>query len=237
MTTPIPPSLRTKNLSARVAREHGDIFLRGYQRGLAARPKTPRRTWLAIILATIALVLTAFTAGRAVAAPRSEPVIPSDAMLGVVQTDRAQTGAPDSTGSAVDNPTPAVTPAPRPTGGIDAAAACDRPCETLAPVSHGTLAGQATWWNSFGSGLYAAIRPDLGSKGDLAIVCGGRPFHCLSIDIITTCACLGPGSGRLIDLSLDAFVALLPPGLDAEGRPRTPGWQGVQQVTLQVVER
>jgi hypothetical protein len=96
---------------------------------------------------------------------------------------------------------------------------CSGPCPKPARI----IAGQATWWNSFGPGRYAAIRPDLGSKGDLAVVCGGKPFHCLTLPIITTCACLGPGSGRLIDLSLDAFAEFADPS------------RGVVRISLQVV--
>jgi hypothetical protein len=87
------------------------------------------------------------------------------------------------------------------------------------------ISGTATWWYSFGPGLYAAIRPDLGHKGDLAIVCGGEPFHCQTLQILTTCACLGPNSARLIDLSRDAFASFADPSA------------GVIRITLQVAHQ
>lgn len=128
---------------------------------------------------------------------------------------------------------------PDPSGGLDELGSTHaNPAYTPEPertppatrfVSHGTpadgIGGQATWWASFGSGLYAAIRPDLGTKGDTAIVCGGSPWHCLTLPIITTCACLGPGSGRLIDLSIDAFASFADPSA------------GVTQVVVQVISR
>ncbi len=99
------------------------------------------------------------------------------------------------------------------------------PLPTSPHTNSGGIAGQATWWFSFGPGLYAAIRPDLGSKGDLAVVCGGAPFHCLTLPIITTCACLGPRSDRLIDLSRDAFASFADPS------------RGVIRITLSVIEQ
>ena len=137
-----------------------------------------------------------------------------------------------STGAARPS-SPATTAAPpSPSGSIDGGGVAyfkPTPRPTREPVpdtrTAGGIRGQATWWDSFGGGLYAAIRPDLGSKGDLAIVCGGRPFRCLSIPIITTCACLGPRSHRLIDLSRDAFRAFAPPS------------RGVVSVLVQVVPR
>lgn len=87
------------------------------------------------------------------------------------------------------------------------------------------ITGTASWWNSFGPGIYAALRPDLGSKGDLVIVCGGAPFHCVTAPVITSCKCLGPNSERLVDLSRDLFAEFADPS------------RGVVRITLQVVGR
>lgn len=66
--------------------------------------------------------------------------------------------------------------------------------------------GQATWWDSLGSGFYVAVRPDLGIPvGSVIQVCDAHAQHCRAVPVVTTCACLGPQSGRIVDLSLDLF--------------------------------
>lgn len=97
--------------------------------------------------------------------------------------------------------------------------------ETPQPRIVDGISGWATYWNSFGSGLYVALRPDLGSKGDLVIVCGGAPFHCKSAPVITSCACLGPNSERLVDLSRDLFAEFADPSA------------GVVRIVLQVIDQ
>lgn len=260
------PRIATAYARAGEARASDD-FVAGFIRGLGRRPKVRRQAWAAVIAATMAIALAAFQAGRLSAAPRPAHVIPSAPLGGGSEMDPERTGAPSvreavdpgdgnhdacssepasceavMTGGAPFDPSsfpPIGFGVPDPSTGLDGPA-CSGPCETPPPrtVSRGTgIGGQATWWNSFGSGYYAAIRPDLGHKGDLAVVCGGDPFHCRTVEIITTCLCLGPGSGRLIDLSLDTFVDFAPPGIDRHHRPRTPGWQGTIHVVVQVIER
>lgn len=222
----VPPALRMKRLHPAVVREHREIYIRGYVAGLAApvRRRHGRFAWVAVVLATIALVLTAFWTGHVTAAPRpAAQVTPSELSVGSLETEPAlRTEAPST-------PVPSSAPAPQPSGGIGQPASYCKPghCETPAPqpriVSHGT-SGEATWFD-VGPGIYAAIRPDLGHKGDLAIVCGGAPFHCVSAPITDVCACLGPNSDRLIDLSIDAFRSFADPSA------------GVLRITLQVLER
>lgn len=65
----IPPALRTKRLHPAVVREHREIYIRGYIAGLGSpyrRPRPPIRVWIAVVLATTALVLTAFWAGMTI---------------------------------------------------------------------------------------------------------------------------------------------------------------------------
>jgi hypothetical protein len=205
----------------------GGTYVWGYEAGFAAGRRIPRRTWLAVVAATVALVLAAFAVGRASAAPRAGSLPLPESSAG------AQLGAPPEHPEGRRPGAAAVSIVAAPTGAIDAGAATGRNPK-LTPSPEG-IAGQATWWDTFGSGLYAAIRPDLGRKGQLAVVCGGQPFHCLTLPITTSCFCGGPGSDRLIDLSLDAFVDFAPPGVDRDGKPRQPGWQGVIRVTVQVL--
>lgn len=226
-----------------------EAYRRGFVAGLAQpiRGRRRRMAAAAVVIATLALVMTAFQAGRIVAAPRSAQVNPSGP--GTTATTTPELSGAPSTSEPSSATAPPFDPSsfppigygvPNPAGGISKAPLCSGPCETWPPrpaVSRGT-AGEASWWYSVGPGLYAAIRPDLGHKGDLAVVCGGRPFHCLTLPIITTCACLGPGSGRLIDISRDAFVSFAPPGFwPGTKKPRKPGWQGTIRITLQVIGR
>lgn len=165
---------------------------------------------------TLALLLLA-----ACGSARPAQVIPSGSFA-AAEMDPERTGAPSPTvlrGLVLPVQSPSGAPTPRPSGGLGDATSYFKPTPRPAGVS-----GQATWWFSFGHGLYAAIRPDLGTKGDLAIVCGGEPFHCLSLPVTTTCACLGPGSRRLIDLSKDAFESFADPSV------------GTIRVSLQVVK-
>lgn len=161
------------------------------------------------VLILVFLALTGLVLLAPRATPRSSAVIPSDA-VGAVETDQRTTGAPqaDRTGDG-RKPDPSANGAPPPAV-IDLAGATGRNPAYTAPPD---FTGQATWWDSFGPGLYAAIRPDLGTKGDLAVVCGGTPWRCISVPIITTCLCKGPGSDRLIDLSKDAFSIFANPSL------------------------
>lgn len=167
---------------------------------------------------------------------RPSAVIPSEPW-GAVETTQPRTGAPQyltptstATGRVEASASAAVGGAPHPSGGIGNPATFWKPGYKPRPtprvvVSKGTgLSGQATWWFSFGHGLYAALRPDLGTKGDLAIVCGGTPYHCLSLPVITSCLCLGRGSDRLIDLSRDAFESFADPSV------------GTVRIVLQVVK-
>lgn len=121
---------------------------------------------------------------------------------------------------------PVVSPTPRPSGAIGEPASYCKPqfCETPQPRIVDGISGEATWWYSFGGGFYVALRPDLGSKGDLVIVCGGAPFHCRTAPVITSCACLGPNSDRLVDLSRDLFAEFADPD------------RGVVRVVIQVIK-
>lgn len=131
--------------------------------------------------------------------------------------------------SSEDGPSrPSMTggvPTPHPSVKLGDWSCSDPPLcgETPQPRIVDGISGEATWWYSFGSGIYAALRPDLGSKGDLVIVCGGEPFHCRTSPVITSCACLGPNSERLVDLSRDLFSEFADPSL------------GVVKVVIQVV--
>jgi hypothetical protein len=74
------------------------------------------------------------------------------------------------------------------------------------------LAGVATWWDSFGHGMYAAAGPKLrallgpGYVGEWVTACSGG--RCVRVKLITSCAC--QPDTRLIDLSADAFSQLAP---------------------------
>ncbi len=84
--------------------------------------------------------------------------------------------------------------------------------------------GQASYWDSLGSGWYVAVRPDLGIRvGSIVQVCDARAQHCRAAPVVTTCGCFGPHSGRIVDLSLDLFRLY-----------RNPLY-GVVQVVLEVV--
>lgn len=155
--------------------------------------------------------------------PVEAPVPPSQQVASV--TDDGRTGAPYVAPSAANQ-----GGAPKPSGGIGEPASYCKPqfCETPpatnpGPIANG-LVGEATWWYSFGPGIYTALRPDLGSKGDLVIVCGGAPFHCRTAPVITSCACLGPNSERLVDLSRDLFAEFADPA------------RGVVRVVIQVIK-
>lgn len=78
-----------------------------------------------------------------------------------------------------------------------------------------SLTGQATWWDSWGHGLYAAAGPRLRSAmgpGYLhRYVTACSRGVCVRMRLITSCAC-SPDT-RLIDLSLDAFSRFAAPGL------------------------
>lgn len=259
-----PPALRTKRLHPGVVREHREIYVRGYIAGLGSpyrRPRPPVRVWIAVALATAALVLTAFWAGHVTAAPRPGPHddVPASAgdRTGASQPQASDPPADQRPSSGVEGSDAPFDPSsfppigygvPNPSGGLDAAGLCSEPtCGYIAPTPEpicglcgqphsGSIAGQATWWNSFGDGIYTALRPDLGSKGDLVVVCGpvlppgivstrGYQFHCRTANVITSCACLGPNSDRLVDLSLALFREFADPSA------------GVVRITLQVLER
>lgn len=242
------PLRRLEELPVDVTHGIHRAWNRGYAVGESmGRHEGDRRRRAGVLLA-ILLVTTAFAVELAWA-PRSAQVNPSGP--GTTATTAPElSGAPESDGVTTPAPSASVDPSSfppigygvaHPKTGHDAGWSCSSPCKpTPSPrpaVSHGT-SGQATWWNSFGGGYYAAIRPDLGTKGDLAIVCGGSPFHCRSVEVITTCACLGPNSDRLIDLSLDTFVDFAPPGVwPGTTKPRDPGWQGTIRVVVQVIKR
>lgn len=76
------------------------------------------------------------------------------------------------------------------------------------------IKGTATWWNSWGKGLYAAAGPKLRALmpdylGRYVTACArGR---CVRVRLTTSCAC--QPSSRIIDLSLDAFSWLADPSL------------------------
>lgn len=101
---------------------------------------------------------------------------------------------------------PTATPAP-----VSLHLATPRP--TI--VAAHSLAGQATWWNSWGSGLYAAAGPRLRSAmgpGYLhRYVTACSRGVCVRVRLITSCAC--QPNTRLIDLSADAFSRLAPLGV------------------------
>lgn len=73
------------------------------------------------------------------------------------------------------------------------------------------VTGQASWWATFGTWAYAAMRPDLHVRnGTLVRVCAGSRCYPRLVEIITSCACEGPGSGRIIDLSAGVFAYFAP---------------------------
>lgn len=104
---------------------------------------------------------------------------------------------------------------------------------TPVPTTHGSsglgkpvrwLRGQATWWNSLGGGIYVAVNPSDGIRvGALVQVCDAHAQDCQTARVVTTCACLGHDSGRIVDLSLDLFARFADPS------------RGVTTVVLEVV--
>ena len=104
---------------------------------------------------------------------------------------------PDDTHVGVSEPSIAattVTPAPSASSGSGSMAA--------------GLRGVASWWNSWGHGLYAAAGPALRVGhwlGETVTVCSTDTGKCIPVPITTSCQCYG---SRLIDLSLDTIYAL-----------------------------
>ncbi len=77
-----------------------------------------------------------------------------------------------------------------------------------------SVSGTATWWDTFGSGSYAAAGPALiramgpGYLGRWVTVCSGG--SCVRAHLTTSCKCPG---GRVIDLAKSLFAQLADPGL------------------------
>lgn len=117
--------------------------------------------------------------------------------------ERSSTATPSGTAEdAGSSPAPG-TVAPQPTGGIGDPASYQKP--TPKPRGGG-IAGWATYYGS-GQGYTGAINHRLGHVGQVAVVCGGAPFHCRSISIVDVCACGDRhGEPTLIDLSPFAFA-------------------------------
>jgi hypothetical protein len=84
-------------------------------------------------------------------------------------------------------------------------------------VAEKGVAGVATWWDSFGHGMYAAAGPRLRDVlpnyvGKWVTACLNQSSHqCVRVKLTTSCACQ-PDS-RIIDLSLDAFSRLAAPSV------------------------
>ena len=116
------------------------------------------------------------------------------------------------TPSSVSSPsTPQSSPSPSETA-PDATKA-PKPTGRIVPPSV-ALRWQATWWDSWGHGFYAAAGPKLRALypdylGKWVTACAGS--RCVRVRLTTSCACQ-PDS-RIIDLSLDAFSRLADPSL------------------------
>jgi len=109
--------------------------------------------------------------------------------------------------SAAPTTAPSATVA---AGGLPFASRSVLPAPT--PMPRHALSGQATWWDSWGHGLYAAAGPRLRAAmgaylGRIVTVCAAT---CVRVTLTTSCAC--QPDTRLIDLSLDAFSQLAAPG-------------------------
>lgn len=93
----------------------------------------------------------------------------------------------------------------------------------LAARSDHRIAGRASWWASFGPGIYAAL-PGYVAGTDVRIrVCAGD--RCVVSNVITGCQChVGTPDERIVDLSRDAFARLADPSL------------GLVSVTVAVLE-
>ncbi len=143
-------------------------------------------------------VLDTTTPASGAASPSAAPPRPPSART-------AATGGPsrpDDTHVGVSEPriaATAATPAPSAPSGSGSMAA--------GPA----IRGVASWWDSWGHGLYAAAGPRLRVGqwlGEIVTVCSVDTGRCLAVPITTSCQCLGT---RLVDLSLDTILGL---GLD-----------------------
>lgn len=148
------------------------------------------------------------------AAPRPPAVIPPTGSP-AVQADQLATGVP-SARALGGAPSPSVgVPSPRPSGGIGRPLCSSSPCPTATPRPtpsskplrpRSTRSGIASWFDSYGSGLYGAVHSwRFGDRRYPVAVCAGS--RCVTVTIRDFCAC----PGRLIDLSRDAFARLAEP--------------------------
>ncbi len=156
-------------------------------------------------LLPLAAIIVVALLGACSTISRPAADIPSSVRVPGPETAQPRTGASSSTVAV-------------PTAPVSSAVVTTPPVATAAtiPIAEGRNPNppedhlwQATWYAD-GPGLYAAIRPNLGRKGQLVVVCGGKPWTCLTLPIVTTCLCLGPDSNRAVDLSPAAFQAFAP---------------------------
>ncbi len=185
------------------------------------------------ILVIVLVALTLLVVFWPRPAPRPSAVIPSaPSLAGGGQVDQRTTGAPPTPvpgvaeRSAMATETATVVAsgsrpgeasgAPHPTAVTVPVATWTNPDLTPPPLptsphtNSDGIVGWATYYGS-GTGWTGAINHRLGHVGQVAIVCGGEPFHCRSIAIVDVCACGDrSGSPTLIDLSPFAFRDFAP---------------------------
>lgn len=145
--------------------------------------------------------------------------------------------------SSEDGPSrPSMTggvPTPHPSVKLGDWSCSDPPLcgETPQPRIVDGISGTASWYRYIPGGAAAgpALRRFLGPhwRGGIVRVCAGET--CVVAALSDFCRC-DTGAEKLIDLDLGLFVALAPPGRDANGDPRLPGWQGTLDVTVVAIQ-
>jgi hypothetical protein len=181
------------------------------------------------------LILRLVIPDVAIAASRAAPNASGvSALQADVATEDAASGLPGAPldpaivpATASGDVRPVGVPAPSASSAHTRCGALPEPCETaarpegsglsmaehpivLAARSGTRVAGTASWWASFGPGIYAALPGYVAGTHVTIRVCAGS--RCVVSSVITSCQCLvGTPDARVVDLSRDAFARLADP--------------------------
>ena len=130
------------------------------------------------------------------AGPRGDGTLPSPAV------HQSRTSTPAASAPATGPPSARLVPKSEPV----------RLPAARAAVPAALATGTASWWNSFGPGIYAALPGYIAGTHVTIRVCAGA--RCVVAPVTTSCGCfVGTPQERIIDLSRDAFARLADPAL------------------------